>query len=93
VLQKRACSPFSDSVGRRERPAIIESQNHRMAWDGKDLRDDLVSTTLPMARSPTTRPGCPEPHPAWSNHPACGSHQSILFTGRTVQLEVEALHF
>ena len=39
--------------------------NHRMAWVEKDLKDHLVSTPLLCAGSPTTRPGCPEPHPAW----------------------------
>jgi len=35
-----------------------------MAWVEKDLKDHLVSTPLPQAGSPTTRPGCPEPHPS-----------------------------
>jgi len=36
-------------------------------WLGlkKDHNDHLVSTPLLCAGSPTTRPGCPEPHPAW----------------------------
>ena len=41
------------------------SQNHRMAWVEKDHNDHLVSTPLQCAGSPTTRPGCPGPHPAW----------------------------
>jgi len=36
-----------------------------MAWVENDLKDHLVSTPLPQAGSPTTRPGCPELHPAW----------------------------
>ena len=44
-----------------------ESWNHRMAWDEKDHKDNLVSTSLLCAESPTTRPGCPEPHPAWED--------------------------
>jgi len=32
-----------------------------MAWVEKDIKDHLVSTPLPRAGSPTTRPGCPEP--------------------------------
>ena len=36
-----------------------------MAWVEKDHNDHLVSTPLLCAGSPTTRPGCPEPHPAW----------------------------
>jgi len=43
---------------------IIESWNHRMAWVEKAPEDHLVSTTLPWAGLPTTRPGHPEPHPA-----------------------------
>jgi len=36
-----------------------------MAWVEKDHNDHRVSTPLPCAGAPTTRPGCPEPHPAW----------------------------
>ena len=36
----------------------------RMAWVEKDHNDHLVSTPLLCAGSPTTTPGCPEPHPA-----------------------------
>jgi len=39
-----------------------------MAWIEKDHNDHLVSTPLLCAGSPTTRPGCPEPHPAWITH-------------------------
>ena len=42
---------------------FIESY-HRMAWVEKD-HNDWVSTPLLCAGLPTTRPGCPEPHPAW----------------------------
>jgi len=35
-----------------------------MAWVGKDLKDHQVSTPSPWEGLPTTRPGCPEPHPA-----------------------------
>ena len=42
-----------------------KSQNHRMAWVEKDLKDHLVSTPLPQAGPPTTRPGCPEPNPVF----------------------------
>jgi len=41
------------------------SKNCRMAWVEKDHNDHVVSTPLLCAGSPTTRPGCPEPHPAW----------------------------
>ena len=36
-----------------------------MAWAEKDLKDHLASTPLQWAGLPTTRSGCPEPHPAW----------------------------
>ena len=36
-----------------------------MAWVEKNHNDHLVSTPLLCAESPTSRPGCPEPHPAW----------------------------
>ena len=36
-----------------------------MAWVEKDHNDHQVSTPLLCAGSPTSRPGCPEPHPAW----------------------------
>ena len=36
-----------------------------MAWVVKDCNDHWVSTPLLCAGSPTTRSGCPEPHPAW----------------------------
>jgi len=44
---------------------LLNTQNHRMAWVEKDHNDHLVSIPVPQAGSPTTRPGCPEPHPAW----------------------------
>ena len=43
---------------------IIESY-HRMTCIEKDHSDHRVSTPLLCAGLPTTRPGCPEPHPAW----------------------------
>jgi len=36
-----------------------------MAWIEKNLKDHVVSASLLCPGSPTTRPGCPEPHPAW----------------------------
>jgi len=39
-----------------------------MAWVGKDHNDHQVSTPLLCAGLPTTRPGCPEPHPAWDTN-------------------------
>jgi len=43
----------------------MESENHRMAWVEKDHNDHPVSNPLLCTGSPTSRPGCPEPHPAW----------------------------
>ena len=58
--------PSSAAGGwRRKQSQDIDYMNHRMAWIEKDHNDHLVSTPLLCAGSPTTRPGCPEPHPAW----------------------------
>ena len=43
---------------------IIIQSYHIMAWVEKDHSDHPVSTLLLCAGSPTTGPGCPEPHPA-----------------------------
>ena len=53
--QKRDCVVLSN----------VSSQNHRMAWVEKDHNDHLDPTPLPQAGLPTTKPGCPQPHPAW----------------------------
>jgi len=45
-----------------------------MAWLEKDHNDHLVSTPLLRAGLPTTRPGCPEPHPSWPWMPARMGH-------------------
>ena len=36
-----------------------------MVWVEKDHSNHPVSTPLLCAGLPNTRPGCPEPHPAW----------------------------
>ena len=60
VLKKAECNFYSVLLcGRGYSP------NHRMAWVEKDHNDHLISTPLLSAGLPTTRPGCPEPHPAW----------------------------
>ena len=41
------------------------TESYRMAWVAKDHSAHPVSTPLLCAGSPTSRPGCPEPHPAW----------------------------
>ena len=58
--------PKDRCLGRKHR---YISQNHRMQRVAKDHNDHLVWTPLPQAGSPTTRPGCPEPHPAWPKPP------------------------
>ena len=64
------------------------SENHRMAWLEKDLKDHLVSTPLLYAGSWTTRPGCPEPHPAWPwMPPGMGHPQSPWATCFTVSVD------
>jgi len=49
-----------------------------MARVEKDHSDHWVSTPLLCAGPPTTRPGCPEPHPAWIKRkhafPSCCFH-------------------
>jgi len=44
---------------------VIESRSHRVVWVGRDLKDHLIPTPLPWAGTPSTRPGCSEPHPTW----------------------------
>jgi len=50
-----------------------------MIWVEKDQKDHLVTTPLPWAGSPTTRPVCPEPHPAWPCMPAGMGHPQPLW--------------
>jgi len=59
------------------------TQNHRMAWVGRDLKDHEPPTRLPQAGPPTstcnTRPGCPGPHPPWPwTPPGMGTYRPIL---------------
>jgi len=49
-----------------------------MAWVEKNHNDHRVSTPLPWAGLPTTRPGCPEPHPAWPSMPPGMGYFSVL---------------
>ena len=50
-------------------PLKLISQNHRMAWFAKDLRNHQAPTCLLQAGLPTsisnTRPDCPGPHSTW----------------------------
>lgn len=40
--------------------------NQIMLYVGRDLKDDLVPTSLQWAGTLSTRPHCPKPHPPWS---------------------------
>lgn len=40
---------------------MVESQDHRMTWVGRDFKDHLVPTPLPRAGEPSTRPSCSKP--------------------------------
>jgi len=44
---------------------FANSQNHRMVWVGRDLKDHLAPTRRPQPGTPSTRPGCSKPRPAW----------------------------
>ena len=61
----------------------IESQNRRMAWVGRDLKDRESPDPLPEAGPPTsisnTRPGCPGPHPTWPWTPPGMGHPQPLW--------------
>jgi len=41
------------------------SENKRMVWVGRDLKDCLVPTPLPWAGTSSTRPRCSKHHPTW----------------------------
>jgi len=68
---------WNGSAGHR----IIESQNHRMAWVGRDTSQ--VPTPLPQAEPPNSRPGtspgCPGLHPTWSWTPLGMEHPYPLW--------------
>ena len=63
VLHKQILFFQSVLVQLKKVQCFIDSQNHKMAWIEKDLRDHPVSIPLPQAGLPTTGPGCPDPHP------------------------------
>lgn len=42
-----------------------KSQNHRMAWFGREFKDQLVLTHLPWTGTSSIRPGCSNLHPIW----------------------------
>jgi len=44
---------------------VIESQNHRTLWVGRNLKGHLIPIPLPWAGTPSNRPGCSKSYPAW----------------------------
>ena len=56
-----------------------------MASVEKDHSDHLVSTPLLCAGSPTSSPGCPEPHPAWPWMPPGMEHPQPPWTTCSVR--------
>ena len=63
-----------------------QSQNHRMAWVGRDLKDHQAPIPPPQAGLPTststTRPGFPEPYPTWLWTPSGTGHSQPLWGPR-----------
>jgi len=55
-----------------------------MVWVGSKLRDHLVPTPLPWARTPTTRSGCSKPHPTWPSALPGRGHSQLLDTQVTI---------
>jgi len=49
-----------------------------MVWIGMDLTDHVIPTRLPWTGTPSTRPGCSTPHPAWEEEIAGGRLDSPL---------------
>lgn len=43
----------------------MQSQDHRLIWVRKDLKDHLVPTNLQWTETPSSTPGCTNPHPVW----------------------------
>jgi len=72
---------------------FIEPQNDRMDWVEKDHNDHLISTPLLCPGSPATRPGCSEPHPAWSWMPSGMGHPQLNFPRTSWLLEGIWPHF
>lgn len=51
---------------------VIESKNHRMVWDGRNLKNFLVPTLLLWVQTPLIRSDCSKLHPTWPlSYPAC----------------------
>lgn len=50
-------------IGHSRRPIDIANalicRNRRIVWAKRDLKDRIVSTPIPWAQPPFTRPGCP----------------------------------
>jgi len=50
-----------------------------MIWVGRDLVGHLVPIPLPWAGTPSTRPGCSKPHPAWPSALPGRGHPQLLW--------------
>lgn len=51
-----------------------------MAWVGRDVKDNLVSTPQPWSGKPVTRSGCLGPHSIWSLTLSGMEHSQLLWT-------------
>ena len=67
MISKGQEEKLAKSIQLKERnyTCIIESQNHRMIWVGRDLKGHLIPNCLPWAGTPSTRPDCSKPHLVW----------------------------
>lgn len=54
----------SDMVAAEVQPLPC-TQSYRLAWVGRDPENHLVPNPLPCTGTPSWRPGCSRPHPAW----------------------------
>lgn len=54
------------SSGTGIKETSIGSQNNRMAWVARNVKDHAVPTSLPKAGMLPTKSGCPGPLPTWS---------------------------
>lgn len=45
---------------------ILKTQDHRVVWVEKDIKNHLVPTALPWPGTPSTKRGYPGPLPTWN---------------------------
>ena len=67
-------------------------RNHRLtAWPGLKRTTMLISSNpLLCAGSPTSSPGCPEPHPAWPSMPAGMGHPQPPWATCSTEFQISA---